>query len=71
MLRVTETLGQVIGNRDRVVAVRVFLERSCDPDPGRRDAQHLAENDPERMNSDRVPHPRQAEEEPGTLASRV
>ena len=69
--RVAEALGQVVRHGDRIVAVRVLLEWARHPDPRAGDTEHLAHDDPEGVNPNRVAHAGQAEQQPGALSRRV
>ena len=68
---VRKAVGQVVGNRDRVVAVGELLEGARHQRPGEGHANHFAQHDPEGVEADQVPHPGQPQQQPPALAGGV
>ncbi len=62
---------QIVGNPDRVVPVRVCLERACHVLPGEQHAEEFSQDHTQGVEADGVPHPGEPEEQPGALARRV
>ena len=62
---------QIVGNPDRVVPVRVCLERACHVLPSAQHAEEFSQDHTQGVEADGVPHPGEPEEQPGALARRV
>ena len=65
MALVAEAAFEIVGDRDRVVAVGEALETAAQEDPGATDSQHFTEYHPECLHSDCGSHAGETEEKPG------